>query len=425
MLGTPVLPPPPRAIVEPRDAPGTTSVFAQGAPTGSTAFDNGSPIELGVKLRVDQLGTVEGVWFYKAALDTSPWHPVRLWLYPAGTLLGSADSSGESASGWQYVPLAAPVDVAPGVTYVASFTTRWYAATPSYFGTAVVGPDLTALADGADGGNGVFNGAAGQMPNSSFNATNYWLDAAFKVAGGADTTAPVISAVWPQPAGDTSKRITWRTNEPADSQVEYGPTLAYGTLTPLDPALVVEHGVVLLDLTPGQLYHYRVRSRDAAGNLALSANYTVQAPAAGFDAVAPLRYLEALCAAIPGVQYAQIGAPLARPWAVMVAVTMGGFAVAPRVVGALAERVQRYYVAVWYRVLGAEADAEQQLGAVVNRIVEALYDDMTLGETCRSIREIDGTAADLADYAQQAGQEYRVYPLVVHVAQRRRFDPAQ
>jgi len=30
--------------------------------------------------------------------------------------------------------------------------------------------------------------------------------------------------------------ISWTTNEASDTQVEYGLTTAYGTLTPLDPA---------------------------------------------------------------------------------------------------------------------------------------------------------------------------------------------
>src|SRR5262249_35445303 len=68
--------------------------------------------------------------------------------------------------------------------------------------------------------------------------------------------------------------ITWTTNENSNSQVEYGPTTAYGQSTALNPALVTAHSQGLSGLTPMTLYHYRVRSRDAAGNLAVSGDFT-------------------------------------------------------------------------------------------------------------------------------------------------------
>ncbi|MDZ7309225.1 MAG: DUF4038 domain-containing protein, partial [candidate division KSB1 bacterium] len=60
----------------------------------------------------------------------------------------------------------------------------------------------------------------------------------------------------------------------SDTQVEYGLTEAYGSLSPLDPNLRTSHAVALTNLNPGTLYHYRVRSRDAAGNLAVSRDST-------------------------------------------------------------------------------------------------------------------------------------------------------
>jgi RHS repeat-associated protein len=89
-----------------------------------------------------------------------------------------------------------------------------------------------------------------------------------------DTTPPVISNVVAGGATATSATITWNTNENSDSQVEYGTTTAYGQSTALDPALVTAHSQGLSGLTPGTLYHYRVKSRDAAGNLAVSGDFT-------------------------------------------------------------------------------------------------------------------------------------------------------
>ncbi|MCG3113119.1 MAG: fibronectin type III domain-containing protein [Candidatus Manganitrophus sp. SB1] len=87
-----------------------------------------------------------------------------------------------------------------------------------------------------------------------------------------DTTAPVISAVAAGSITTGGALISWSTNEPSDTQVEYGTTTAYGSATPIISTLVTAHSRSLSGLLPSTLYHYRVRSRDAAGNLAVSNN---------------------------------------------------------------------------------------------------------------------------------------------------------
>jgi hypothetical protein len=91
---------------------------------------------------------------------------------------------------------------------------------------------------------------------------------------GPDTTPPSISAVSANQITQSGATIIWTTNEPADTQVEYGTTTAYGQTTALNPALAASHSKALVDLSPGTLYHYRVRSRDAAANLTVSADFT-------------------------------------------------------------------------------------------------------------------------------------------------------
>jgi len=72
----------------------------------------------------------------------------------------------------------------------------------------------------------------------------------------------------------TTMAIAWRTSEPATSQVEYGRTTEYGLITPLDENLVINHGATLGGITANSLYHFRVRSKDAAGNEAMSEDKT-------------------------------------------------------------------------------------------------------------------------------------------------------
>jgi hypothetical protein len=89
-----------------------------------------------------------------------------------------------------------------------------------------------------------------------------------------DTTPPVLSAVGASQITSGGASLAWTSNEAADSQVEYGPTTAYGSMATLDPSLVLSHAQTLSGLTAGALYHCRARSHDAAGNLAVSGDVT-------------------------------------------------------------------------------------------------------------------------------------------------------
>ena len=100
------------------------------------------------------------------------------------------------------------------------------------------------------------------------------------VIGSADTTAPVISSVGTSGLTASGAIVTWTTNEPGDTQVEYGSSTSYGSSSALASALVTGHSVTLAGLTPARLYHYRVKSRDGSGNLAVSGDFTFTTAAA-------------------------------------------------------------------------------------------------------------------------------------------------
>ena len=84
---------------------------------------------------------------------------------------------------------------------------------------------------------------------------------------------PVISNVRTSP-NPTTATVTWTTDVPADSQVQYGTTAAYGRTSALNSTLVTSHSVKLSGLTRLTIYHYQVLSRNAAGTLAVSGDYT-------------------------------------------------------------------------------------------------------------------------------------------------------
>jgi hypothetical protein len=100
----------------------------------------------------------------------------------------------------------------------------------------------------------------------------------------ADTAAPVISAVSAAPAPDGTATVTWATDEPADSRVEYGTSPTALDQTASDGAAVTAHSIGLTGLTPGTTSHYRVRSADASGNPATSAVASFSVPVTAFPA---------------------------------------------------------------------------------------------------------------------------------------------
>src|SRR2546425_1408544 len=89
-----------------------------------------------------------------------------------------------------------------------------------------------------------------------------------------DNTPPIISSVSAFNISSSQATITWATNQASDRQRKYGLTTAYGSSTPLNSSLLTAHAVTLTGLLASNTYHYRVKSRDAAGNLATSADFT-------------------------------------------------------------------------------------------------------------------------------------------------------
>ncbi len=157
----------------------TFSLWTPSALPSVPSFADGNAVELGVKFQADVAGEIVGIRFYKGAGNTGV-HVGRLW-NAAGTLLGSATFSNETASGWQEVRFSTPVPIAAGQTYVASYfaPSGGYAADAGYFGGEVVAGPLRALGSAASGGNGVFRYGGG-FPDASFNDTNYWVDVVFR-----------------------------------------------------------------------------------------------------------------------------------------------------------------------------------------------------------------------------------------------------
>ena len=81
------------------------------------------------------------------------------------------------------------------------------------------------------------------------------------------TQPPVISNVQ-SVVTNSSATITWDTDQPATSQIEFGPSPSYGALSAKDTTEVTQHSMTLNGLTPGMTYHYRVKSGNDNGESA-------------------------------------------------------------------------------------------------------------------------------------------------------------
>jgi GH25 family lysozyme M1 (1,4-beta-N-acetylmuramidase) len=121
---------------------------------------------------------------------------------------------------------------------------------------------------------GTIPGITGNVDHDVFNGTSItpWIATA--------AAAPVISNVSAGSLTDTSATITWDTDINSDSVVNYGLTTAYGT-TSTGTALVVNHSRTLTGLSASTTYHYRVKSKNSAGQLATSGDFTFTTLAPG------------------------------------------------------------------------------------------------------------------------------------------------
>jgi hypothetical protein len=166
------------------------SIWNNATPPGAVDAADTSSVNLGLQFQASSSGFISGVRFYKYSDNTGS-HTGSLWT-ASGTLLASGTFSGESASGWQQLDFANPVAVTGGTTYVASYHTNagHYAQTSNGLASAVTNGPLTALANG-----GVYAYGADAFPSSTFNASNYWVDAVFSQSAG--TTPPTVTSVTP------------------------------------------------------------------------------------------------------------------------------------------------------------------------------------------------------------------------------------
>jgi hypothetical protein len=231
-----------------------------------------SPLGGGANLRVTSAGGASGVLTQQTALAALPaaWATgapttmahVAAYVQqapPAITLTGPSDGATVSGS----VSLSAVVDddspivslqfLVDGLPVGAPLVAGPYTSTWDSTGVSTTQPhSVTARSTDALGRSQVSSALNVQVDNG-----------------------PSIQSVTLNPGLTASSvRITWLTDTLADSQIEFGPTTAYGLATPTDPRPTLSHAMQVTGLAPGLTYHFRVRSRDTNGAVASSPDAT-------------------------------------------------------------------------------------------------------------------------------------------------------
>ena len=200
----------------------------------------------------------------------------------------SGDSAGTATSANFTFSTAVPVPVISGVTAsnitATSATITWSTDQPSTsqvgYGTTAAYGSLSALNTAPVVSHSVTLTAL--APGTTYDYAVTSSNSAGPATSGnfifsTPSTIPVISAVSANRIGTTSATIVWTTDQPSTSQVGYGTTSAYGSLSALNAAPVLSHSVSLTGLTPGTTYDYAAISGDLAGT-ATSANFTFSTP---------------------------------------------------------------------------------------------------------------------------------------------------
>jgi hypothetical protein len=190
-------------------------LYSQNYVPSVTAKNDPTALELGMKFQSTVSGWVAGVRFYKGTGNNGT-HTGSLWT-ASGTLLATGTFTNETASGWQTLMFANPVQITANTTYVAGYydPDGHYAADVQQFYPATTGspylsplysPPLVAIRANYKTGNGVYNAGGPGFPATSYQGTGYGVDVVFTTTQPAGAP-PAAASELPYP-GSSSNPVT-------------------------------------------------------------------------------------------------------------------------------------------------------------------------------------------------------------------------
>jgi hypothetical protein len=121
------------------------------------------------------------------------------------------------------------------------------------------------------------------VPGMTYNFKTHSTNAAGQIGSSANSTfttssvagVPVISNVKAAAVTANSATITWTTDQPSASQVQFGATPGYGSLSAFSAPLVTAHSVTVPGLSAGKTYNYAALSVNATGQVGTSTNFVL------------------------------------------------------------------------------------------------------------------------------------------------------
>jgi hypothetical protein len=205
-------------------------------------------------------------WYFRDATD-------YVW---DGTACG-LQAPGINDGSWHHVALV--VDAAGGRMYVDGVLrgSRVWTGTPGP--TATTQPLSFASYPGST--TPFLAGALDDVRLYGRTLTPTEVTAIYQAPGAPDPTTLNLSAIRAYARSSTQVDVSWDTTQPSDAQVEFGLTTSYGSTTTTDPLMLTQHVQPLSDLLASSIYHYRVRSRNARGEVMVSADMTFKTPRRG------------------------------------------------------------------------------------------------------------------------------------------------
>jgi hypothetical protein len=168
----------------PTEAQTTVTLFGTATPQTPVDPDTSS-VTLGVQFYSTQAGTINGVRFYRAAKSLSGYQ-VGIFDGMSGARLAYQAVTTEPCATmpcWEELDFSTPLSISPNKTYIATYFVKGghYPDDQQGLANQVTSGPLVALANGAAPlGNGVYiYGSKLLRPNSTWQASNYWVDISF------------------------------------------------------------------------------------------------------------------------------------------------------------------------------------------------------------------------------------------------------
>ena len=253
--------------------------FVNGQPTtiANVAVGTPSTTDPSAGLRVTRTGDT---WTMDYRLDGSGWITATSFVHAMtltqlGVFAGNAGAAPAHTAIIDYAfNTATPINPEDADTHELVLATEGS-------GTILSDPDqstfacdeVVSLSAVADEG-WVFAGWSGDVSGTA-NPVSVTMDTAKSVTATfvSGSEPPVISGVEVS-AGVESAVVSWVTDRPASSSVEFGETTSFELGTVSDSTLRTEHSVTLSGLSPGTTYHFRVSSTGEGGDSASSPEST-------------------------------------------------------------------------------------------------------------------------------------------------------